>query len=272
MKTYILIIAVLITVIIVLVFRSNKPRYPSPPGVDYNVANEILSNYGSNQPRPEPQFQDIKSKIFDRTGMGVGNNMDAQYANPSVNSVSQHPVIAYQYSKSQGINPATPGDPIRVADIAGPISSQPIRPSFYGGNSGIIPMGLQVPMGSLKATSERYNKDAFVRRLPGSISGPGPFYGSVDAYAPFPEIVSPWEKAGLLTSVSRPDELLNLFRRAIVPQQDFWEYQVEDKNGFIIKLDNKYIEDGDIIHHIIGKQGLGPWKAHVFIQNKYVWV
>lgn len=96
-----------------------------------------------------------------------------------------------------------------------------------------------------------------------------PFFGSVNSYSPFPEIISPWEKAGILTSRG---DILNLFRRPIAPLQDLWEYQVQDKDGFIIKLANRYIEDGDRVNGIIGKEGLGPWTAHIFVQNKYVWV
>ena len=113
---------------------------------------------------------------------------------------------------------------------------------------------------------------------PNSAIDTAPFFGSVNAYSPFPEITSPWEKAGILTSVSKLNgekqgsNILNLFRRAIAPLQDLWEYQVQDKNGFVIKLHERYIEDGDVVRHVIGKEELGPWKAHIFVQNKFVWV
>lgn len=101
-----------------------------------------------------------------------------------------------------------------------------------------------------------------------------PFFGNVNAYAPFPEINTPWEKAGLLTTTGdEKNEILNLYRRPIAPLQDLWEYQVQDKNGFVIKLENiKYLENGDVIQHILGKNGLGPWKVTIFVQNKYIWV
>jgi hypothetical protein len=39
----------------------------------------------------------------------------------------------------------------------------------------------------------------------------------------------------------------------------------------VIKLnEKKYIENGDVIPNIIGKPG--PWKAHIFTDNKYVFV
>lgn len=185
------------------------------------------------------------------------------------------------------------------------------------------PQGIPVPMGSLKQTNERYNPDMF-RYPPGTNTvggapslplgsdfppigrgsnpssdyfrpyGPNspnsfgnlPFYGNVDAYAPFQEIVSPWEKAGILVSMRKgssseckgeeckrhgENELLNLFRRGIAPVQDVWEYMVQDKDGFVIKLENRrYINDGDVVDHVIGKGG--PYRAHMFVQNKYIYV
>lgn len=99
-----------------------------------------------------------------------------------------------------------------------------------------------------------------------------PFVGSVNSYAPLPEVNSPWEKSGILTS-TRDDAILNLYRRPIAPAQNLWEYQVQDKNGFVIRLQNvKYVEDGDLIEYIPGKSGMGPWKVHDFVQNKYIWV
>ena len=286
------------------------------------------------------------------------SGMDRQYSNASLSVRAEHPVLAFQRSHDKGINPANYGDPIRVADVAGPVD-------FYGGTTSFVDSlslsrgSVPIPMGALKKTSERYNKDMFRfsnlardtvgtalpreayasadapprggyqdiyggnegQAFPGSVGPPGegmpyrnpsipepgsiymipspsgdffrpyasadapprggygpnipvanaPFFGSVNAYAPLPEIVTPWEKAGILTS-AKGNEILNLFRRAIAPVQDLWEYQVQDKNGFVIKLWERYIEDGDVVSHVIGKDGLGPWKAHVFVQNKYVWV
>jgi len=99
-----------------------------------------------------------------------------------------------------------------------------------------------------------------------------PFVGSLNSYAPFPEVNTPWEKSGILTS-DRDNHILNLYRRPIAPAQDLWEYQVQDKDGFVIRLQNvKYVENGDYIPYIPGKSSLGPWKVHDFVQNKYVYV
>ena len=245
-----------------------------------------------------------------------------------------HPVLEYQRNIEKGIHPANWGDPIRIPDVAGPMSDLPVdttdmygQPSVvkastrpYGPNQGPMlgkPQGIAVPMGALKATSERHNPDMFLypgyrppsspgsQQLgtdfppigrgtnpnsdffrPHSPNSPGsagamPFYGNVDAYAPFQEINTPWEKAGILVKHTggnigdskdeKSHELMNLFRRAIAPVQDVWEYMVQDKNGFVIKLENrKFIENGDIVDHVIGKGG--PFKAHVFVQNKYIYV
>lgn len=99
-----------------------------------------------------------------------------------------------------------------------------------------------------------------------------PFVGSVNAYAPFPEVNSAWQKSGILTS-TKENAILNLYRRPIAPAQNLWEYQVQDKNGFVISLRNvKYVENGDQIESIPGKAGLGPWVVHDFVQDKYIWV
>jgi hypothetical protein len=101
-----------------------------------------------------------------------------------------------------------------------------------------------------------------------------PFIGSVNSYAPFPEVNTPWEKIGVLTPVNNDkDILLNLYRRAIAPLQDLWEYNVQDKNGFIVLLRGiNYLEDGDIIPYVIGKENLGPFRVHIFNNNKYIWM
>lgn len=153
-----------------------------------------------------------------------------------------------------------------------------------------VPLGIPVPAGALKMTAGLTDYGGlstaggifpYQQRplVPADFFRPyeaanGPFVGSVDAYAPFPSVSTPWEKSGILTSTSgHKNEILNLYRRPIAPAQELWEYQVQDKDGFIIRLDRtKYLQDGDEIHHIIGKHGMGPWKVHMFVQNRYVWV
>lgn len=144
-------------------------------------------------------------------------------------------------------------------------------------------MGVPVPQRALKIT------DGIAPRiggpLPTPLTGmsygmtpPGTgFVGSVDRTLspPFPEVATPWEKAGLLTTLNpRDDTLLNLFRRPIAPGQDLWEYAVQDKDGFIVPFQNRitYLEDGDIIDSVLGKENKGRWRANIFSDNRYVWV
>ena len=66
--------------------------------------------------------------------------------------------------------------------------------------------------------------------------------------------------------------ILNLYRKPVAPLQDLFDYAVQDKNGFIIKLRRTdFLEDGDIVPEVIGKESLGPWKVTQFIKDKYIW-
>lgn len=311
------------TLVLYALIKRNKKKF--------NKINEF--NNKAPSVRNEPLKDDFQQEMYEE------------------NRQKEHPILRYQEENSGFTIPASIGDAIRIPTSIGPIYSS------YGRDGGGLgtyqqsysppgtsgagpypgePMGVPVPMGSLRYYSERYNPTQF--RLPnpnfnpvydGSPGiynpivykgnteleasprvllpqqtlptqqtlasdqyfrpyGPNaptdvPFFGNVNAYSPFPEIVNPWEKAGILTSmpqntlehnrnISNDDRILNLYRRPIAPVQNLWEYQVQDKNGFVIKLNNKYIEDGDIITHIIGKEGLGPWRATIFVQNKYIWV
>lgn len=126
------------------------------------------------------------------------------------------------------------------------------------------PMNVPVPIGTMRQFSPRLNHQ-FTRTAPGLH-----FIGSVDAYAPFKDVDTQYERIGILTSLDNK-EILDLFRRPIAPLQDLWQYEARDKNDFFIQLrQTRYIENNDIIDHIDGKQG--PFRAHVYLDNKYVWV
>jgi len=101
---------------------------------------------------------------------------------------------------------------------------------------------------------------------------PSAWFGSVNPGAPFPPVAPAWQPAGLLTREGQPEsELLNLYRRPIAPLQEVWEYVAQDKNGFMINLAaQRYLNDGDLIHHVIGKGG--PWRVHLSAGSKWVWV
>lgn len=103
---------------------------------------------------------------------------------------------------------------------------------------------------------------------------PSGFFGSSNSYYPFPEVNTPWEKIGLLTTVNpSEDTILNLYRRPIAPLQDLFEYTTQDKNGFVIPLEQRsLIENDDIIERVRGYENKGPWRANVFVNNKYIWV
>lgn len=340
---YIIIGAILVSVLVYFLLKMDKKVYGNNIVVTHKVENVnpvgsgIYADPGEKERRewikyreelarpkgiygdpnlPPPELSAKYMSVEEASGI------DRQYENQfrSVPIQDMHPVLAYQYMHDKAINPANLGDPIRIPDVAGPVG-------MYGGVNNFVDSltisrgSVPVPMGALKMTSEKYNKDMFrfnplangtiATALPVNpaalrsesfgplgkpIIPPGelpyqqhptsqdflrpygpnipvsnvPFFGSVNAYAPFPEIVTPWEKAGILTSLGLKEELLNLYRRPIAPLQDLWEYQVQDKNGFVIKLENRYLENGDIIRHIVGKPG--EWKTHIFVQNKYIWV
>lgn len=130
------------------------------------------------------------------------------------------------------------------------------------------PMGVIVPKNTLKQYADRYNHQ-FTRLNRGRDSN---FIGSSYNYG-LRQVDTPFEKIGIMTSVnlSLSKEILNLYSRPIAPLQDIWEYQVEDKNGFIIELENvRYIENGDIVYHIDGKEG--SFKAHIYSSSQYVYV
>ena len=100
-----------------------------------------------------------------------------------------------------------------------------------------------------------------------------PFISSVNSYAPFPEVSTPWEKTGMMQTVDPSDNtILNLYRRPIAPLQDLFEYAVQDKDGFILPLQNtNFLEDGDIVDSVPGKESKGRWKANIYVNNKWVW-
>lgn len=101
-----------------------------------------------------------------------------------------------------------------------------------------------------------------------------PFISSVSSYSPYPAVESCWEKIGILTSSlsdANPNSeknLLNLYRRPIAPIQHLWEYQVQDAAGFVIKLKDREIRNGDSIT-VPGKQG--TWTAKLFTKDKWIW-
>lgn len=169
-----------------------------------------------------------------------------------------HPVLKYQRKASYDTWPANYGDPIRIPDVAGPVSFNKKKAydiNFPGPIPG-KPMGVPVPRDTMRSSNPL-----------------GIAVTSVDTGLPFfSEVDTPWQKIGLLTSKNEKGEILNLYGRPIAPNQELYEYQVQDKNGFVIPLERtSYLEDGDIIYHVMGKEKQGPWRANIFNINKYVY-
>lgn len=180
--------------------------------------------------------------------------------------------------------------------------------SEYEGPAVGLPLNVPVPQDSLKLSSEEYRYPFYYQRKPlfpydyfrpygpnrrsmqseiivadtpfyrrrpyrDPISETVPFIASVNSYAPFPEVRTAWEKTGMIQTVDPNDStIMNLYRRPIAPLQDLFEYSVQDKDGFIIPLKGiNYLENGDIIPSIQGKEALGSWKVNIYVNNKWVW-
>lgn len=118
-----------------------------------------------------------------------------------------------------------------------------------------------------------YKRGPFGFGGPTATSGTVPFISSVNSFAPFPEVQTAWEKTGMMQTEDPKDTtIMNLYRRPIAPLQDLFEYSAQDKNGFIIPLKGvNYLEDGDTVATVPGKEILGPWKVNVYVNNKWVW-
>ena len=145
-------------------------------------------------------------------------------------------------------------------------------PTFYTQDRYDGPMGVPVPEGVLRD----YPNYPYPTGGPGSISS-SQFVGST-YFGPAPPVTAPsaWVKLGILVNdvsanAGRPKDqkILDLYGREIAPAQELYQYQVKDKNGFFIPLNqNWYLEDGDIINNIPGKPG--RWR--IVNEKRYVWV
>ena len=103
-------------------------------------------------------------------------------------------------------------------------------------------------------------------------SGAIPFISSVNSFAPFPEVQTAWEKTGMIqTEDKRDTTIMSLYRKPISAINDLFEYTVQDKDGFVVPLKVNYLEDGDTIKSVPGREALGPWKVNIYVNNKWVW-
>lgn len=190
----------------------------------------------------------------------------------------------FQRAYSRGDGPY-PGLMMNVPVPAGSLklSSEYYKYPFYYQQKPLAPYDYFKPYGPNQASLQNdivvadtpfYKRDPVYS--PGVYSGiPGtvPFISSVSSYAPFPEVQTAWEKTGMLQTLDPSDNtVLNLYRRSVAPLQDLFEYSVQDKDGFITPLRGvNYLEDGDIVPTVEGKESLGKWKANIYVNNKYVW-
>ena len=139
-------------------------------------------------------------------------------------------------------------------------------------------MGVPVLAGALKTTNDRYSypfmrmnstrvsDDYFKPYGPNAVNSIN-FISSVNSFAPFREVGGSWEKIGLFINQLENGELMNAYRRPISPQQDLFEYTAQTKEGFVIRLEKTYLEDGDVVS-ITGKPGL--WRLKSYINDKYI--
>lgn len=136
----------------------------------------------------------------------------------------------------------------------------PPPPTFYTQDHYDGPMGVPVPEGVLRD----FPNYPYPTGGPGSISS-SQFIGST-YFGPAPPVNTSWVKLGILVNENK---ILDLYGREIAPAQELYQYQVKDKNGFFIPLNqNWYLEDGDIINNIPGKPG--RWR--IVNEKRYVWV
>ena len=136
-------------------------------------------------------------------------------------------------------------------------------PTFYTQDHYDGPMGVPVPEGVLR-DYPNYPYPLTGGGGLGSISS-SQFIGST-YFGPAPPVNTSWVKLGILVNENK---ILDLYGREIAPAQELYQYQVKDKNGFFIPLNqNWYLEDGDIINNIPGKPG--RWR--IVNEKRYVWV
>lgn len=157
--------------------------------------------------------------------------------------------------------------PVQEQNITTVYTSTPLSGTgSYSVTSSVIP----VQRGALKdfeETANNYPASPYFR----------PYVTSVNAYFPEPinftgGIYPPTEKIGILTDDM--GTILNLYRKAIAPRQQLFEYFIQDKYNFFIPLrGTRYLEDGDIVDSVDGKvTPAGGWKVKIYVNDKYIYV
>jgi len=260
---------VILCIIVVILFEKNKKSSNNDKVQDEQIT-DIIPNYEKINNIPNYE------KINNIPNYEKLNNI-LQYERPKKPEASD---FEYAYDKNQGPYLGKPMNvPVPARSLK--LSNEQYKYPFYRAQIPLQPYDFFKPYGPNNSSMQNtivpsdtpfyYYPNEYTPTL-----NTVPFISSVDSFAPFPEVNTPWEKTGILTNISVDDfrgrrkEILNLYRRPIAPLQDLFEYTVQDKDGFIIKLENvKFLEDGDIIPFITGKNG--KWKVHSYIDNKWVW-
>lgn len=273
-----LLTVIALIVVVIVMIAANRPSIP-PIGstvpaaqVDVEIVDTIPSNVS---PREIELSSSSEEEMERRLSIAAGSSLypDMEYTPREPSRTPLAGVLAYD------------------VDNSGPARGKP--------------MGVPVPAGTLKETSEEYDApfyralrplqsgDYFKpyevlegrQRSPSIIVTDTPFYrnrsspsigfiSSTNAFAPKREINTKWEKIGIVQTVNESDTtIMNLYRRPIAPLQDLYEYAVQDKDGFIVPLVGvAYLEDGDIVNTIPGRESLGKWQVNIYVNNKYVYV
>lgn len=234
------------------VIRGDGPHHYLSSGVGNDLGNGVRSDVGNTISAPynnrPPGLYDTENPPY-VLGGGVVPSETLVYTSEKDKRGPYHvPVVGPNPSRLPGYNVLTDNLPNGVQDFY-PRDSSSSSTMF---NS----LGYRGPY-----TSPYFGLD---------------FLGSINANAVgFKEVVTPWEKIGLMTTVDEnEDGILNLYRRDIAPYRDLYEYSAQDKNGFIIPLSKSitYLENNDIVEHVTGKESKGPWKVSLFYENKYIYV
>lgn len=95
---------------------------------------------------------------------------------------------------------------------------------------------------------------------------------NVTTSSQFKEYNPSWERIGNVFTVDENDDsIMTLYARPIAPERDLWEYRAEDKDGMILNIPNtSYLESGDTIPRIPGKEAKGAWKTDFANANRWI--
>lgn len=249
---------------------------------------KVNRNHNYRQPRQHPVLNYQRRTSYDTHPANYGDPIrpPVDIAGPVVygSNYDRYTYDANGRAKVYGENMGPyPGKPLNipVPQSSLKMSSEEYKYPFYNQSIPLKPYDFFKPYGNNRYSMQRdivVSDTPFYKRR--SLGGlrynglqPVPFISSVNSYSPFPEVNTPWEKAGMIqTEITSDDTVMNLYRRPIAPLQDLFEYAVQDKNGFIIPLKNiNFLENNDTIPFVPGYESKGPWKVKIYVNNKWVW-